>query len=371
MPQTTSKEEFSSGLVFTQQYWDLILANRKLRRPCLLQKASLQWTVRSNKFIYDLLRGMKELKELAVDIVDMTLLWKLQELALTVEISPIIQSFVSNSHLSIEDVLVVLSQLPNLEYLNLTGIKHSDPIIQGSWLPVIPATFTSLEQESTLARLDIDNAGDLVPLLCYLPNLKALKIASLLDEVFEVLAASCKILESLECMYSRSFISEYSSERDILHKFLVSCFLFKSQGVSGIQRFINTDDMIREPWMVTYIDVMAKGSEDDDDDNGGDGDISEAVSELSADEQAIVQKFRRCQEQHRQARLGSGVYAYEYMQRAAEYMRYGSILDTLELTLESGVDRLGALRNLGLFGFEGGGSPDDEERNRVDGKELA
>ncbi|KAF9994343.1 hypothetical protein BGZ65_010030, partial [Modicella reniformis] len=79
-------EEVRSGLVFTQHYWDLILANRRLRRLCLLNKPLLQWTVKSNEFIYDLLRGMKELQELcAINIVNMNLLWKLQELAPTVE----------------------------------------------------------------------------------------------------------------------------------------------------------------------------------------------------------------------------------------------------------------------------------------------
>ncbi|KAF9969610.1 hypothetical protein BGZ65_011776, partial [Modicella reniformis] len=246
---STSKEDLRAGLLFTQHFWDLILANRRLRRLCLLHKASLQWTVKSSKFIYDLLRGMKELKELcALNIVDLTLFWKLQELAPTVEIvvtnkdmfpkvhdstasedgfnaqliraNPFIKSlkFIRfpfsplnrfrkpNGHPSIANVLVVLSQLPNLEYLNLTGIENHGGKVQesppGLGLTVIPATLTSLEQGSTLTRLDIDDTRNLVPLLRYLPNLKALKVASLSDEAFEVLASSCKILESLEWMHS-------------------------------------------------------------------------------------------------------------------------------------------------------------------------
>ncbi|KAF9915675.1 hypothetical protein BGZ65_000647, partial [Modicella reniformis] len=214
--------------------------------------------------------GMKELKELfAVDIVDMTLLWKLQELAPTVEIvttnkgymfpgvhdstasengfnaqliraNPFIKSlrfvrfpfrslnlYKPNGHPSIAEVLVVLSQLPNLEYLKLRSIKDHNAIIQESLqelgLPIIPATLSPLEQGSTLTRLDIDDTRNLIPLLRYLPNLKVLKVPSLSDEAFEVLAASCKNLEVLEWMHIGPFLNEYSSERpahDVLHKFL-------------------------------------------------------------------------------------------------------------------------------------------------------
>ncbi|KAG0356068.1 hypothetical protein BG005_005008 [Podila minutissima] len=89
------------------------------------------------------------------------------------------------------------------------------------------------------------------------------------------------------------------------------------------------------------------------------------TADLSAEEGAAVEKFQRCQAQHhgvydRLARLTklkhldlgyeNGIPGLD----GEKYLKYtsGPTFDTLELSLASGLDRLGALKNLEMIGFE-------------------
>jgi hypothetical protein len=95
---------------------------------------------------------------------------------------------------------------------------------------------------------------------------------------------------------------------------------------------------------------------------------------LSDEERAAVEKFQRCRAQHHGVydRLASltklkhldlgyeNRYPWQYKsgdsyeaEDGEEYLYYGPpTFDTLELSLASGVDRLGALKNLEMIGFE-------------------
>ncbi|KAG0372166.1 hypothetical protein BGX24_000610 [Mortierella sp. AD032] len=100
----------------------------------------------------------------------------------------------------------------------------------------------------------------------------------------------------------------------------------------------------------------------------------EADTELTEEEAVAVEKFQWCQRQHhgvydqlaRLTRLKHLDLGYEsrypltyisrwtYERDGQEYVEYsdGKTFDTLELSLESGLDRLGVLKNLEMFGFE-------------------
>ncbi|KAG0292361.1 hypothetical protein BGZ96_004279 [Linnemannia gamsii] len=100
----------------------------------------------------------------------------------------------------------------------------------------------------------------------------------------------------------------------------------------------------------------------------------EYSTELSAEEIGVVEKFNRCRIQHhgvydplasltrlKHLDLGYGNrYPWEYKsgdvyegKDGEEYLYYDPpTFETLELTLESGLSKLGALKNLEMFGFE-------------------
>ncbi|KAF9538247.1 endodeoxyribonuclease [Mortierella hygrophila] len=126
----------------------------------------------------------------------------------------------------------------------------------------------------------------------------------------------------------------------------------------SIKNFIKVDEMLREPWTYmglewltcriagldrltpmeegTVARIMASGYSDG----------------LSEEETGVVEKFNRCRAQQRgEYKSGSAeVYVGE---DGEEYLRYDPpMFDTLELTLESGLSRLGALKDLEMFGFE-------------------
>ncbi|KAF9949577.1 hypothetical protein BGZ65_007219, partial [Modicella reniformis] len=417
-----------AGWLFTMHYWDLVLTNRGLQRLCLLHKASLQWTVKSREFIYDVLRGMKDLKELcAFDVLDMTHLGKMHELVPTVEtvtvtkvqipsvvqgsaasgdgfnaqligVNPSVKSlsfvwFIFNPgtryfewprHPSIQDVLLALSRLPNLEHLSLIDIENRGVPTTSSDLPP-PTTLgiqTHSAQGSSLRKLDISDTRNLEPLLFHLSNLRELKVDDLSDKAFEVLGDSCKMLEVLEWKRKPTSSSERSGSRparDVLHKFLVSCSSLKV--FDGFGRFINADDMIREPWAcqkieklrckivgvwrldraeeLTYQGILQAYPMCQDD-----IDLSGIMSVLSDAGRDVMQKLQHSREQQRQVyeRLASLEHLRHldlgYENRRSSDTRYpptdgGPVPDSLELSLESGLDQLVALKDLQMFGFEG------------------
>ncbi|KAF9366603.1 hypothetical protein BGX34_000071 [Mortierella sp. NVP85] len=207
------------------------------------------------------------------------------------------------------------------------------------------------------------------------------------DDVLE--STHCKTLEVLEWMRDPAFIDEVlhrRPRRDGLHRFLVSCSTLKV--FNGIERYVKADDMIREPWAYLGIEklrfrIVGVERLTQDEQTIYDRVVAEnpryqdegIVPELGDEERAVIQKFERGREQQQRVyeRLGNlrllkhldlgfesrnprqWRYGYKYVSKidGESYQRYGGpIPDTLELSLESGLDQLGALKDLELFGFE-------------------
>ncbi|KAF9991993.1 hypothetical protein BGZ65_012840, partial [Modicella reniformis] len=243
------------------------------------------------------------------------------------------------------------------------------------------------EQGPLLKTLHMTINNNPAFLLRHLTNLKELRINSLNEKAFEVLATNCKDLEVLEWIQNPPFIEESFGRppHDALHQFLVSCSSLKV--FNGIERFVKADDIIREPWAcqgieklrcrIVGIERLTQAEQVIHDRVVAanprylHSDVSLVMSELTDKERAVVQKLQRSREQQRQVyeRLTSLKHlkhldlGYENRHRSLatyiseiggeEYLRYrGPTPDTLELSLESGLGLLDTLEDLEMFGFE-------------------
>ncbi|KAG0237763.1 hypothetical protein BGX31_003497 [Mortierella sp. GBA43] len=232
-------------------------------------------------------------------------------------------------------------------------------------------------QKFRLKSLQFLGSRKLTPLLRYLPDLKELKVHDLMDHHLETLAAYCKNLEMLEWMKDPLFVDrdpEKLPAQDILHRFLKRCPTLRV--FNGIHRYIRADDFFREPWACQRIVKLRCRTV--------------GVTRLTEFEQAklmedpptilriqsVAEKATQSQRQQRKvydslARLIHLKHldlGFEYRDPESRLTFQGSQLsriaweetefeppelDTLELSLESGLSQLGALKNLEMFGFEG------------------
>ncbi|KAF9949791.1 hypothetical protein BGZ65_007060, partial [Modicella reniformis] len=197
-------------------------------------RETLQWPVKSKEFIIrKVLSGMTSLKDLCVfEILDFSNIWRLHEIAPTVDTVTILSTNLLSKeqeyngtesdgddddggeksvgmpilganpaiktlrleiddrpYPSIGDVLILLSLLPNLEDLTAMRIKSqiNTPLSHPS-LSTIPEIQVFQQHGSNVERLSLPFMNELASLLCYLPNLKELRVGGLSNETIEDLA---------------------------------------------------------------------------------------------------------------------------------------------------------------------------------------
>ncbi|KAK3816123.1 MAG: hypothetical protein J3Q66DRAFT_440609 [Benniella sp.] len=270
-----TEEELKEGLLFTQNYWNLVLDNPGLQRSRLSREAILQWPVRSDDFFYKILSGMKNLREVdAIEFLALKNVWDLHDVAPSVEKIEVISSSSNNT--------------------DLRRVRAQD------------VTYFSVRQLGLSSTLP--------------PYLRVLKIDTMKDDVLESVATHCKSLEVLEWMRDPAFIDEVLHRRpqqDGLHRFLVSCSTLKV--FNGVERYVKADDMIREPWACLGIEKLRfriVGIErlTQDEQTIYDGVVAAnpryrgegIVLELGDEERAVIQKFERGREQQQQVYETSG-----------------------------------------------------------------
>ncbi|KAK3816126.1 MAG: hypothetical protein J3Q66DRAFT_401313 [Benniella sp.] len=447
-----TEEELREGLVLTQRYWSLILANPGLHRLHLTGHCALQWRVQSTDFFFKVLSTLKELRDLcACEHVQLNQLWRLYEVAPSVETvtvpsakglfgvggsitvnddhprqamkNPAIKTLriaraftydtydvdellVQFCGPTLQDALATLSQLPNLENLtmmdyaddnnyNITSFFSSSITSSHAPLPTPLMALPPPELGSTLKTLYVSERSsfiginfvtELAPLLRQLPNLQELRTNNLTHESVKALATRCKALEVLEWIRDPTFhnILNSSQNHKNVHLLLVSCP--KLRVFKGVDQHVNANDMIREPLACQMIEIfrcrivgVVRLTKDEQTTLNNilashptfqrENDAQGVLSTLSEKERAVVQKCSRSREQQRQVyeRLAS-LQCLKHLDIGFEIQEYLSheprrTLDTLELTLESGLGQLGSLKNLEMFGFEG-------VDYRIDKKEL-
>ncbi|KAI8363742.1 hypothetical protein B0O80DRAFT_421431 [Mortierella sp. GBAus27b] len=393
-----AEEETDEGWVFTQNYWTLVLTNPNLQRLRLVGKAGFQWSPLSYEFFYESLSRMKRLKELyASESVLLADLWRLREVAPNVEsvtVADDTQAFRQNELLisggnivlpehnstiktlrldpsswilgpKLLDMLAILLLLPNLEDLFLASAYY----IQEVWLPSPSSILEIPDQGFKLLTLHAYNSTSLAPLLRYLPNLKELVASILSDEDFGTMAIHCRRLEFVEVRRSRESSNDAPRMRiqyDGIHRFLLSCPTLKV--FDGVELCLKAEDIVREPWACREIEslrcrIVGVDRLTDDEQKVYDkvveanpglmDNTEEAILGLVDVEQAVVRKLKQSQEQQKQVYGALGKLAqlkllylrlaYDcpetYLSEDGEIKSMA--LDTLEFSLDSGLDRLG------------------------------
>ncbi|KAF9366601.1 hypothetical protein BGX34_000069 [Mortierella sp. NVP85] len=283
-----------------------------------------------------------------------------------------------NFNPSLPELCTIMLLLPNLTDLVLTGIKDTDPI---SASLIVPGGTRGLG----IRTLQIAETRNLPSLLRFLPNLKVLRFSNLNNDGFNALAIHCRSLEVLEWKRDPSRVDsrvQRKPRQDGLHRFLASCPTLRV--FDGIGDFVKANDMIRKPWECLGIEKLRcrivkieRLTQDEKAvyDNMMDkflriqDDMDEMAWELTGMEQTVMLKLKRSREQQEKvydclARLTrlkyldlgfDNRYPFSFESRHRTRSNDEDIapaLDTLELSLESGLDRLGALGNLEVFGFE-------------------
>ncbi|KAF9361041.1 hypothetical protein BGX26_006363 [Mortierella sp. AD094] len=404
-------EEIEECWVYTQRYWSLILSNPRLQRLCIASYTPPPCEPQSNDFFAKVLSNMKELKELdAVKFLDPTCFWNLYKLAPTVE-KVTVSNFFENEEegnkvlsnpgiksLNIPDIKAttlfkILPALSNLEELTTTAITDSDSINDEQISSTIPPSGFKLKS-LYLSRLD-DHSDELSSIVRFLPNLKNLQTGFMDEKITEALVAHCKSFESVISGQDPWYIDEKFEDRkefDPINHLFVSCPSLKA--FDGITRFINADDLIRQPWACRGLEkfrcrIVGVKRLDNDEQTIYDkmmvklgatslqpGCSDDGEANLSEEERVVMQKMRQSREQQQKVYdhfaslknlkyLDMGFenrYPWTYTEGeyyvsehdGQEYLRYGGpIHDTLELSLESGLDRLAELKDLEVFGFDG------------------
>jgi hypothetical protein len=448
-----TEEELREGLLFTQRYWGLILANPGLRRLHLTDHGALQWVVRSADFFFKVLSTLKGIQDLcACEHLNLPQLWRLNEVAPSMETvatanalalfghqglveatsdenpwrkNPAIKTLKLTSSIwddlaetmaqfhnpTAQDVLTIISMLPNLENLTLVGV-HDDSnsnTSNNTTFPTsasassheppssLPETFAFRGHESSLKKLFIaQKNSNLTTLLPHLTNLRELRVNGLTNGSVEALATHCKNLEVLEWIHNPTHVRDFGNRpptRDLIHSLFVSCPSLKV--FDGIERFINADDIIQDQWACQKIEKfrcrivgIVRLTKDEQTILNGilashpkfqyDEAVSSVLSALSNEEREVAQKHMRSLEQQRLVyeRLAS-LQHLKHLDLGFEirdpnpadfvlfdlyysdvdgrvYRNYGPSRtpDTLELTLASGLGQLRSLKHLEMFGFE-------------------
>ncbi|KAF9093999.1 hypothetical protein BGX23_002624 [Mortierella sp. AD031] len=269
------------------------------------------------------------------------------------EINPNLRSLSARGNTTIAGLHELLGIFPNLETLELDCIAN-DSGSTGHQLPPPPFEGHSLRRLQTETEEMLN------------------------EEVTLYLRERMPQIESFRTTHQPQYIDEGRPESDPANQFLVTNRHLKE--FDSIQHHLWVDDMLRQPWAcmglewltcrIVGVDRLFPEEEDI---------VTRVMAtgysvELSAEESGAVEKFNRCRAQHHGVydrlasltRLKHLDFGYEnrYIwtskseeyytaEDGEEYLEYnGPVFDTLELTLESGLGRLAALRDLEMFGFE-------------------
>ncbi|OAQ28304.1 hypothetical protein K457DRAFT_138763 [Linnemannia elongata AG-77] len=406
------QELLEYGWVLTQHYWHTILANRGLKRLDMVRVPEVLWGVRSYDVhgrLMGMLTELRELKKPYDGFEESADVWS------TVEACPRIESIriftlgvlqfpdpLPNMAFSmnvrdlslhkvttVEGLLTLLRLLPNLTKLSL-GCVGRVPGKESLWAKQsfpertfpLPAIEAGVGRSLKVLYADLEDR-DLV--LSYLPNLTDYTVLGAYDEPLALaLTKHCRKFETFRALLTPWFIDETQRlSQDPTNQFLVKNASLRV--FHHIRHFVRVDEMLRQPWACLGLEWLTCRILDIDRLTDEEQATVDRVTLASADpghpdavlteeETAAVEKFRRCQRQHhgvydqlaRLTRLKHLDLGYEsrypwayrmgeyYEKDGEEYFFYegAKTFDTLELSLESGLNRLAALENLELFGFE-------------------
>ncbi|KAF9093344.1 hypothetical protein BGX23_003416 [Mortierella sp. AD031] len=348
-----------------QQFWTLVQNNsRHLRSLSVDYSLGPLASMRSSEFLYNTLACLLNLVELKCEPYWPHLpqvLYRLPSLrSLSMTVHPNNYGIVldrtftglrsltnNNINCSIAEIIVFLDHLPDLEYLAVSRIV--DP----------PLGTKTIGLRSPVPRvlqvLLIRNSG---------PHDEE-TMALLPLGVAQILARHV-LLEAFVDLKRPQFVRD-DGLRDFVKPWDCIGLAILHVQIRGLIRLSDAEQMVYDRAVSMSDAVIVDGGSGGED--GGGANVDPMTSGVLALHQLVQEQHARVYERlTRLVRLKELAIGYEsqrpeqgpnnryatYVVDGQEYFRYrGPLFDTLELSLESGLDRLSTLRDLEVFGFEG------------------
>ncbi|GJJ69142.1 hypothetical protein EMPS_01488 [Entomortierella parvispora] len=279
-------------------------------------------------------------------------------------------------------IQLLLKRLPDLESLSLKGgVDKALTNTPDASLEQTPST-PQHHNTSGLQKLYFPGSpSQIVSLLPLLPNLVELQIKNMTKEIVAALVKHCKKIEAISYANDPWFIEDASMGRAPsagISNLLVHLPALKS--LNMIEQYLHVNDLEQKPWACLGLENFRCRIVGIERLSGPQQEAYNRITspgysvDLTEDELEVLEQFNRCQRQQRCVydRLASLTklkvldLGYEwrypwthrngesYVVDGEEYLWYEDpIPDTMEFSLASGLDRLSALKDLEMFGFEG------------------
>ncbi|KAK3830363.1 MAG: hypothetical protein J3R72DRAFT_528052 [Linnemannia gamsii] len=381
----------------TQHLWHLVRTNPGLSRFDTHKRVELYQV--SADYAYSTLRMLKGLKVLdGRSRFERTNFWTLLEclpegiesLSVECDVFPLPDPLpeprsslrvLDVGAMTINGVLTLLEVFPNLTHLRVDGIRWNPTgPCESSYIPLPPSQRSGgqfLKNFDCRFVFDWDALLKNIPSIVEWNNGSSLSAEEVkyLDELFG------PRLESFRASHLPPNPEDYPDSRsrdDPTNQFIVTHPNLRE--FDSIDNRIKVDEMLRQPWACMGLERLTCQIVEVNRLNKEEETLIAKVMapgyliELTEEETRVVEKFHRCRAQHhgvydrlasltRLKHLNIGYEnrdPWEYKggeayigEDGVTYLKYDEpMFDTLEMSLESGLDRLGALRNLEMIGFE-------------------
>ncbi|KAF9388562.1 hypothetical protein CPC16_006446 [Podila verticillata] len=399
------KEVLKDGWSWTQHYWNLILSNKDLIRLSSGTTAAhnpLMWGAKSNAFLRYAAK-LKHLKELqGWTIASLSSVWELLEAAPTLETLTVtsqsdqlpdplpapnttLRTLTVHGELSTNSLLDVLGLSPHLSNMTVTtiGVRAVQQPQQfgvgfGPVQPFVPEDVhpRDLPVGANLCKLDVICVGDYDALLKNLPDHVDLTWIDGIDRDDRVdlqLPEHSTRFSIFKANHLPWYINEQHqalAPHDVANELLVTNS--RLNVFDSIRHYLRVDEMLRQPWACMGLEWLTCRIVGVDRLNDEEQCLADRVM---APGRTAIEKFQRCHAQHhgvydrlasptklkhldwgtRTGIRGSSSLAKRMRgEHGEEYLHYDEpSFDILKLSLASGLDRLEALKNLEMIGFEG------------------
>ncbi|KAG0374086.1 hypothetical protein BGX24_010850 [Mortierella sp. AD032] len=360
------RQDWISG----QRFWTLVLDNPKLRKLTIDRCLEDLCRVRSVDLLNKIIAGLHSLATLENTLYDESIETTLtRNLALTSFRSALgspyatisttflgMRSLATHSNLGSRDFFLILRHLPNLRSLECNGIGLFDMTFcpdAGQILEGQPSKLRRLVYTGFI-RVDRSISTHVLP---WLPHLQELTCRRrLFPATAKALAANCPNLEVLRQENFSEPIHCFQSlgeERDFLLPVLQECS--KLRVFDAIHHRIDADLLTKKPFACAGLETFrcqVVVTERVNQDDAGVAIPAERTNRALQEQQHRI--YDHFAELTQLSTLDLGYLWRDPEAGRAAYIDYGGPIErTLELTLESGLDRLSTLKNLQVFGFEG------------------
>ncbi|KAK3830358.1 MAG: hypothetical protein J3R72DRAFT_456001 [Linnemannia gamsii] len=281
---------------------------------------------------------------------------------------------------NINELLTLLEVFPNLMHLRNGGFRaNPNGPWESSFIPLSPSPPRNgqfLRSFNVFGRYDWGTILRHIPSIVEYDSINYLHAEHVthLDELFGIGLESFRVFFLVELYESPSS----QPHDDPTNQFLVTHPNLRE--FASIMNFIKVDEMLRQPWACMGLERLTCRIVGVDRLNKGEEAVVAKVmatgylNELTEEDTRAVEKFHRCRAQHHGVydrlasltRLKHLNLGYENRntgsacdracytgENGVQYVKYAEpMFDTLEMSLESGLDRLGVLRSLEMIGFE-------------------